>query len=151
MKKIIKLKKIRKVKNSKKVFRKKKYNKKCSICKNIFYIGSPYNSNEYLINNGSSPFIIDEEDEDSMEIKGSSLICFNDENSELDLFKCKDVEMTKEKSALLSDKSDQRTIEITKVDKWRDDILWNFLEGAYFKDREEDFERKRFEIFRNMI
>ena len=78
-----------------------------------------------------------------MEIKDSSLIYFNDGNSELDLFDFKDVEMTKEKSALLSDKSDQGTNEITKVDWWRDDIIWNILEGTYFKDGEEDFERKR--------
>ena len=113
MKKFIKLKKIRKAKRSKKDFRKKKYNKKF----NIFDIETPYNSNEYLINNVSSPSIIDEESEDSMEIKESSLIYFNDGNSELDLFDCKDVEMTKEKSALLSDKSDQGTNEITKVDR----------------------------------
>ena len=117
MKKIIKLKKIRKTKRSKKDFRKKAYNKKkFSIYKNIFDIESPYNNNEYLINNGSSPFIIDEEVEDSIEIKDSSLIFFNDGNSELDLFDFKDMEMTKEKSALLSDKSDQGTNEITKVD-----------------------------------
>ena len=113
MKKIMKLKKIRKTKSSKKNFRK---NKRLSKCKNFFYIESPFNNNEYLINNCSSPFIINEEDEDSMEIKDSSLICFNDGNSELDLFDCKDVEMTKEKSALLSDKSDQGTNEITKLE-----------------------------------
>ena len=148
MKKIIKLKKIRKSKRSKKDFRKKKYNKKFSIYKNIFDIESPYNSNEYLINNGSSPFIIEEEDEDSIEIKDSSLIFFNDGNSELDLFDCKYLEMTKEKSALLSDKSDQGTNEITKVDRWRDDIIWWYiLEGTYFKDGEEDFGKKRLKYF----
>ena len=117
MKKIIKLKKIRKARCSKKDFRKKKYTKRCSICNNIFHNDSPYNSNEYLINNGSSPFIIDEEDEDSMEIKSNSLIYFNNGNSELDLFDCKNVEMTKEKSVLLSEKTDQGTLEITKMDR----------------------------------
>ena len=112
MKKFMKLKKIRKTKSSKKNFRK---NKRLSNCKNLFYIESPFNSNEYLINNYSSPFMIDEESEYSMEIKCSSLICFNNGNSELDLFDRKDVEMTKEKSALLSDKSDQGTNGITKV------------------------------------
>ena len=115
MKRIIKLKKIRKVKNTKISIRKKRYNKRCSLFQNVYQIESPNNTNEYLINNCSSPFISEEEDEDSIEIKNSSLICFNDGNSELGLFDCKDVEMTKEKSALLSGKSAQGTIKITKV------------------------------------
>jgi len=114
MKKIMKLKKIKKAKISKRAFRKKKYNKRCSIYDNIFEIGSPHNTNEYLINNGSTPFITGEEDEDSMEIKDSSLIYFNNGNSEFDLFDCKDVEKTNEKSALLSRESTQRT-KIIKV------------------------------------
>ena len=115
MKRIIKLKKIRKVKSTKISIRKKRYNKRCSLFQNIYQIESPNNTNEYLINNCSSPFISEEEDEDSIEIKNSSLICFNDGNSELGLFDCKDIEMTKEKSALLSGKSAQGTIKITKV------------------------------------
>ena len=115
MKRIIKLKKIKKAKKTKIALRKKRYNKRCSLFNNIDQIESPNNTNEYLINNCSSPFITDEEDEDSIEIKESSLICFNDGNSELGLFDCKDVEMTKEKSALLSGKSTQGAIKITKV------------------------------------
>ena len=115
MKRIIKLKKIRKAKKAKIALRKKRYNKRCSLFNNIYQIESPNNTNEYLINNCSSPFVTDEEDEDSIEIKESSLICFNDGNSELGLFDCKDVEMTKEKSALLSGKSTQGAIKITKV------------------------------------
>ena len=116
MKRIIKLKKIRKAKRTKIAIRKKRYNKRCSLFQNIYQIESPNNTNEYLINNCSSPFISDEEeDEDSIEIKNSSLICFNDGNSELGLFDCKDVEMTKEKSALLSGKSAQGSIKISKV------------------------------------
>ena len=115
MKRIIKLKKIRKLKNTKIAIRKKRYNKRCSLFQNIYQIDSPNNTNEYLINNCSSPFISEEEDEDSIEIKNSSLICFNDGNSELGLFDCKDIEMTKEKSALLSGKSAQGAIKITKV------------------------------------
>ena len=115
MKRIIKLKKIKKTKSTKITFRKKRYSKRCSLLRSIYQIGSPQNTNEYLINNCSSPFITDEEDEDSIEIKSSSLISFNDENSELDLFDCKDVEMTKEKSILLSRKSAQGTIKIAKV------------------------------------
>ena len=115
MKRIIKLKKIRKAKSTKIAIRKRRYNKRCSLFQNIYQIESPNNTNEYLINNCSSPFISEEEDEDSIEIKNSSLICFNDGNSELGLFDCKDVEMTKEKSALLNGKSAQGTIKITKV------------------------------------
>ena len=116
MKRIIKLKKIRNSKKATKIFlRKKRYSKRCSLFKNIYQIESPNNTNEYLINNCSSPFISDEEDEDSVEIKSSSLICFNDGNSELGIFDCKDVEMTKEKSALLSVKSAKGAIQITKV------------------------------------
>ena len=115
MKRIIKLKKIRKAKRTKIAIRKKRYNKRCSLFQNIYQIESPNNTNEYLINNCSSPFITDEEDEDSIEIKNSSLIYFNDGNSELGLFDCKDVEMTKEKSAFLSGKSAQGSIKITKV------------------------------------
>ena len=115
MKRIIKLKKIRKAKSGKIAIRKKRYNKRFSLFQNIYQIESPNNTNEYLINNCSSPFISEEEDEDSIEIKNSSLICFNDGNSELGLFDCKDVEMTKEKSALLNGKSAQGTIKITKV------------------------------------
>ena len=115
MKRIIKLKKIRKAKRTKIAIRKKRYNKRGSLFQNIYQIESPNNTNEYLINNCSSPFISEEEDEDSIEIKNSSLICFNDGNSELGLFDCKDIEMTKEKSALLSGKSAQGAIKITKV------------------------------------
>ena len=115
MKRIIKLKKIRKAKHFKECFSKKRYRNRCYLYKNIFQIGSPYNTNEYLINNCSSPFITDEDNEDSIEIKDSSLLYFNDGNSELDLFDCKDEEMTNEKSAFLEGKSTQGTIKITKV------------------------------------
>ena len=92
MKRIIKLKKIKKVSCIKKAFRKKKNSKRRFIWNDICQIESPHNNNEYLINNCSSPFFGDEE-EDSMGMNNSSLILFNNTNPELDLFGFKEIEL----------------------------------------------------------
>ena len=92
MKRIIKLKKIKRANYIKKAFRKKKNNKRGFFWKNICQIESPHNNNEYLINNCSSPFFGDDE-EDSLGMNNSSLIFFNNVNPELDLFGFKEIEL----------------------------------------------------------
>ncbi len=95
MKRIIKLKKIKKTSDIKikKTFRKKRNNKRNFLCKNIYQIESPHNNNEYLINNCSSPFFGDEEEEDSMGMNMNSFICFDNTNPELDPFGFKEIEL----------------------------------------------------------
>ena len=55
--------------------------RKFSLRKNYLYqqIESPHNTNEYLINNQSSPFFVDD-DEDSILIEPSSIIHIENEN-----------------------------------------------------------------------
>ena len=85
MKRILKFKKIRSSKNTKKV-RKKKASKNKSFMKKYFLkIGSPHNTNDYLINENSSPFWNDENDEVSINIMPCDFInCRGEINSELD-------------------------------------------------------------------
>ena len=94
MKKILKLKRIsQKSKKCKKCLSKKKYSRKMLLQKKIFLkqIESPHNTNDFLMNNQSSPFLI--EDDDSLMIKPSYIIAFEDDaNSELDLFSIKELE-----------------------------------------------------------
>ena len=67
-------------------------------------IESPHNTNEFLINNGSSPFCADD-DEDSINIQPSTIIRLEDDtNSEINLFDLKDNESTNEESAILNEK-----------------------------------------------
>ena len=67
-------------------------------------IESPHNTNEFLINNGSSPFWADD-DEDSINIQPSTIIRLEDDtNSEINLFDLKDNESTNEESAILNEK-----------------------------------------------
>ena len=108
MKKILKLKRIsQKSKKCKKCLSKKKYSRKMLLQKKIFLkqIESPHNTNDFLMNNQSSPFFI-EDDEDSYMIKPSYIISFEDDaNSELDLFSIKELESTNEESMIVNEKS----------------------------------------------
>ena len=107
MKKILKLKRIsQKSKKCKKCLSKKKYSRKMLLQKKIFLkqIESPHNTNDFLMNNQSSPFLI--EDDDSLMIKPSYIIAFEDDaNSELDLFSIKELESTNEESMIVNEKS----------------------------------------------
>lgn len=97
-----------KSKHIKKRLKKKRFTKKISLKKKDLFeqIESPYNTNEYLINNQSSPFIIEDE-EDSLNIKPSSIILLEDDtNSELYLFNIKDSESTNDESLIFNEKSE---------------------------------------------
>jgi len=110
MKKIMKLKRIfQKSNQCKKRLSKKNISKKISFRKKwlIQQIESPHNTNEFLINNQSSPFY-PEDDEDSITIRPSDIIRFEDDtNSEIDLFSIKGLESTNEESVILNEKSEQ--------------------------------------------
>ena len=68
-------------------------------------IQSPHNTNDFLINNQSSAFYTNEE-EDSIFIKPSSIIQLEDDtNSELDFFNLKNLDSTNEESMALNEKS----------------------------------------------
>ena len=83
-------------------------NKKPFLIKKFFYLGSPFNTNDFLIDNNSSPFWIGEEDEDSITIAPSSPIYFfDDSNSEMNLF-TKKLESTKEITNITSDNKAQK-------------------------------------------
>ena len=96
---------LQKSKRIKKRITKKNFSRKISLKKKYLFkqIESPYNTNEYLINNQSSPFYIEDE-EDSINIKPSSLILLEDDsNSELNLFNIKDSESTNDESMTLKE------------------------------------------------
>ena len=113
MKKILKFKGIKKnnhTKYAKKANRKKKRCKKEFIFKKNFYqIASPHNTNDYLINNGSTPFFNysddDEESNNEMFIPVQPIYFNKDNNSELDLFTVKEIDSTNEKTSILIEKS----------------------------------------------
>ena len=91
MKKIMKLKKISQ--KSKKYASKKKFYRNHLLQKKIFLkqIESPHNTNEFLMNNQSSPFF-PEDAEDSSIIEPCYIIPIEDDtNSEIDLFSIKDL------------------------------------------------------------
>ncbi len=93
----------------KKRLSKKNISKKISFRKKwlIQQIDSPHNTNEFLINNQSSPFY-PEDEEDSITIHQSDIIPFEDDtNYEIDLFSIKGLESTNEESVILNEKSDQ--------------------------------------------
>ena len=104
MKRILKLKKIKKSNYiTKKYSKKKKYTQRSSFWrKNMKQIESPYNTNEFLIENNSSPFL-NEEEEDSIIIKPVAIIKFeeNINNNNFDLNGFKEEETTIEKSNLI--------------------------------------------------
>ena len=96
MKKIMKLKKIESFAKPKKDLRKEKnlFDKN-----NIYDIGSPHNTNEYLMNINSSSFWNDEGSEDPIKIIPSAIINLKGEtNSELYFFDDKETESTRENS-----------------------------------------------------
>ena len=107
MKKIMKLKRILvKSKHNRKRLSKKNNSRKISFKKKYLFqqIESPHNTNEYLINNGSSPFWVDE-DEESINMQPSSIIRLEDDtNSEINIFDLKDNESTNEESVILNEK-----------------------------------------------
>ena len=109
MKKVMKFRRIlQKSKRIKKRLTKKKFSRKISLKKKYLFkqIESPYNTNEYLINNQSSPFYIEDE-EDSINIEPSSIILLEDDtNSELNLSNMKDSESTNDESMILNEKSE---------------------------------------------
>ena len=90
--------------------------RKFSPRKNYLYqqIESPHNTNEYLINNQSSPFFVDD-DEDSILIEPSSIIRIENENIYgIELFSSKDLDSTNEESMILNEKSEAEKEQIDK-------------------------------------
>ena len=77
MKRILKFKKIKTSNNTKKAKKKKQSKNKSFLKKFCLKIGSPHNINDYLINENSSPFWDDENDEDSISIKPYPFINFS--------------------------------------------------------------------------
>ena len=95
-----------KSKHNRKRLSKKNNSRKISFKKKYLFqqIESPHNTNEYLINNGSSPFWVDE-DEESINMQPSSIIRLEDDtNSEINIFDLKDNESTNEESVILNEK-----------------------------------------------
>ncbi len=120
MTKKLKLKKIKKSNYSKKLKKKILSNKKPSFMKKACYqVESPFNNNEFLIANGSTPFFqYNEEEEDDLSnaIVASSLIKLNDDtNSEFNSFTIKKIESTNEKSMNINNKSDEEGNKIKKI------------------------------------
>jgi hypothetical protein len=109
MKKVMKFRRIlQKSKRIRKRLTKKQFSRRISLKKKYLFkqIESPHNTNEYLINNQSSPFYIEDE-EDSINIKPSSIILLEDDtNSELNIFNIKDSESTNDESMILNEKSE---------------------------------------------
>ena len=99
---------LQKSKRIRKRLTKKQFSRRISLKKKYLFkqIESPHNTNEYLINNQSSPFYIEDE-EDSINIKPSSIILLEDDtNSELNIFNIKDSESTNDESMILNKKSE---------------------------------------------
>ena len=109
MKKVMKFRRIlQKSKRIRKRLTKKQFSRRISLKKKYLFkqIESPHNTNEYLINNQWSPFYIEDE-EDSINIKPSSIILLEDDtNSELNIFNIKDSESTNDESMILNEKSE---------------------------------------------
>ena len=117
MKKVKKFKRIiQKNNHIKKSNKKRMVSRKFSPRKNYLYqqIESPHNTNEYLINNQSSPFFVDD-DEDSILIEPSSIIRIENENIYgIELFSSKDLDSTNEESMILNEKSEAEKEQIDK-------------------------------------
>ena len=95
-----------KTKHIKQRHSKKKFSRKISFKKKYLFqqIESPLNTNEFLINNGSSPFLADD-DEESINVQPSSIIRLDDDtNSEINIFDLKDNESTNEESVIVNEK-----------------------------------------------
>ena len=114
----MKYKKIKIYKYSRKDKRKKRYkrNKRKPFLKNLFFdIGSPHNTNQYLINVNSSCFLNVYNEEDSIDIIPSSLIFLNDDsNKELKIFINRENDTTKENTDIFKDNKEQNEHEICK-------------------------------------
>ena len=115
MKRKMKNKKITSSKNLKKDKRKKIYLKKPFLLSHFLEIGSPHNTNEYLINFNSSSFWNDN-NEESLDIIPSTIIFLNDDsNEELNIFINRENDTTKENTELLKDNKEQKGQEICKI------------------------------------
>lgn len=116
----MKLKKIRmKSKHIQKRLTKQTFSRKFSFRKNNLFPQkeSPYNTNEFLVNNHSSPFFLDD-DEDSIVVQPSSIIQLEDDtNSELEIFVNGNFESTNEESLMINEKSDLRKEEMERFSK----------------------------------
>jgi hypothetical protein len=117
MKKVKKFKRIvQKTRHIKSSHLKRNISRKISIRKKYLLqqIESPHNTNEYLINNQSSPFFVDDE-EDSITIEPNSVIHMESENLDgMDLFSLKDWDSTNEESMILNEKTESEKEEIEK-------------------------------------
>ena len=117
MKRIMKFRRIaQKSKHIKEKLSKKKFSRKNQMTKkNIFQmIESPHNTNDFLINNRSSAFYMDEE-EDSIIIQPSSIIRLEDDtNSEINIFDLKDSQSTNGESVILNEKSETTKEQISQ-------------------------------------
>ena len=107
MKKIMKFKRILvKTRHKKKRFPTNKLSRKNEFKKNYLYhmIESPHNTNEFLVNNQSSSFYSDDEEE-SVNIPNSAVTQLEDDiNAEINLFDLNDNETTNEESMILNEK-----------------------------------------------
>lgn len=116
----MKLRKIRmKSKHIQKRFTKQTFSRKFSFRKNNLFPqkDSPYNTNEFLIRNPSSPFFLDD-DEDSLVVQPSSIIRIEDDtNSELDIFANGNLESTNDESLVHNEKSVLRKEEMKRFSK----------------------------------
>ena len=91
-----KYKRIKKKRNKRKILMKKKF----------LQIESPYNTNDFLINNHSAPFFnYNDDSDDSLDIMLNSLsfISNNDNNFELDLFSIRERDSTNEKTIVFNE------------------------------------------------
>ena len=117
MKKVKKFKRIvQKTRHIKSSHLKRNISRKISIRKKYLLqqIESPHNTNEYLINNQSSPFFFVFE-EDSITIEPNSVIHMESENLDgMDLFSLKDWDSTNEESMILNEKTESEKEEIEK-------------------------------------
>ena len=85
MKRILKFRTIKSSNSAKKAKKKRTAKNKSFKKKHFLKIGSPHNTNDYLINENSSPFCNDENDEDSINAMPFTFINFGGEkNTELD-------------------------------------------------------------------
>ena len=113
MKRIIKLKKIYKhSKHVKSYLSKKKFGKKKLFLKKILYnqIESPLNTNEYLMQNKSSPFYPEDEDstEDLFQIEPNYIITLEKETQpESVLLSIKGLESTSDESMMSKDQTNK--------------------------------------------
>ena len=115
MKRKMKNKKITSPKYSKKDKRKKIYLRRPFLPSHFLEIGSPHNTNEYLINVNSSNFW-NNNNEESLDIIPSSLIFLNDDsNEELNIFINRENDTTKENTELFKDNKGQKGQEICKI------------------------------------